>query len=344
MTTPCTESIFACLPPSDCRGRAVATRVLVALACLLFSPLAGYGQEAAEDTEAVTTKPAAAAKNAPAQEPRKVPPPRNVSLETKDGVRLGATYYAGTLKKESVPVICLHGYRGDRSVYESLAEYLQSVGHAVIVPDLRGHGASTKRADGATLDAARLKPGDLRSMVNFDVERVKRFLMEENNKGELNIDKLCVIGSDMGATVAINWAMADGRYPPLGRVKQGQDVKALVLISPLWSFKGININEAMANEYVQRELSILLIVGKEHAKSYSEANRVFRSFQRFHPEPLAEEVATKKDLFIYAPLTKLQGTKLLGENLNLEEYIQRFITVRLTNREFPWQDRKSPIE
>src|SRR5688572_14090904 len=70
----------------------------------------------------------------------KITPPEDVKFETDDGWTIHATYYAGKLKKNAVPFILLHGWEGQRGDYESLAKFLQSLGHAVLCPDLRGHG------------------------------------------------------------------------------------------------------------------------------------------------------------------------------------------------------------
>ena len=69
------------------------------------------------------------------------------------------------------------------------------------------------------------------------MKAVKDFLWERNNAGELNIDKLCVVGAEMGASVALNFALADALDQDSNRVlrpdyKLGRFVKALVLISP----------------------------------------------------------------------------------------------------------------
>ena len=61
---------------------------------------------------------------------------------TSDGARLSATFYPGRETKDTVPVILLHMSEGDRKEYLELAPYLQEQGHAVLVPDLRGHGES----------------------------------------------------------------------------------------------------------------------------------------------------------------------------------------------------------
>ncbi len=63
-------------------------------------------------------------------------------------------------------------------------------------------------------------------MIDQDLEACKSFLMDKNNAGELNINKLCVVGVEMGAVVAVDWAAWDWHWPRLATGKQGQDVKA----------------------------------------------------------------------------------------------------------------------
>ena len=81
----------------------------------------------------------------------KVPEPEVPELTTKDELQLKATYFPGTKGQESIPVIIIHGLgpKSNRKEYDDkdsgLASFLQkSLGCAVIVPDLRGHGESTK--------------------------------------------------------------------------------------------------------------------------------------------------------------------------------------------------------
>src|SRR4051812_12911603 len=82
---------------------------------------------------------------APDTKKAKIPEPEEIDLTTKDGVVLRATYFAGTQGKESVPIIMLHGLGGKRNEFADLAKELQKTkGCAILCPDLRGHGDSTK--------------------------------------------------------------------------------------------------------------------------------------------------------------------------------------------------------
>lgn len=64
---------------------------------------------------------------------------------TSDGVLLTGMYYPGKGDKECIPVVLLHGQGEDRSVFDPLVAELRKKGFAVLVPDLRGHGASVQK-------------------------------------------------------------------------------------------------------------------------------------------------------------------------------------------------------
>src|SRR5262245_42903790 len=83
--------------------------------------------------------PKAATPPPPQKKGPKLPEPEDVALETKDGVSIKATYYPGTAKKESVPIIMIHGYEGQRGDYHALALYMQGLGKGSIVYDIRGN-------------------------------------------------------------------------------------------------------------------------------------------------------------------------------------------------------------
>ncbi|HEX4142065.1 MAG TPA: alpha/beta fold hydrolase [Pirellulales bacterium] len=271
----------------------------------------------------------------------KPPAPEDVLLRTKDKLHLHAVYYPGTQKKNSVPIILLHAYNGDCHDFDDLALLLQKRGHAVITPDLRGHGESKEiDRDGR---AEKIEPRDLRvpdftDMWKFDLEAVKSYLIVQNNAGELNIDKLCVVGAEMGAIIAADWAELDWSWPVLSSGKQGQDVKALVLISPESNFKGMKLIDAVSSPDVRSELAIMLIAGRKNSRYSEEANKLYKHFAKYHIEK------TSPALELLRPDTKLQGTKLLGEkSLGVEAAIVKFID-QLVKKPYPWDERRSVLE
>jgi hypothetical protein len=174
-------------------------------------------------------------------------------------------------------------------------------------------------------------------MVLQDLEAVRKFLISENNAGKLNLNKLCVVGSGMGSTMAINWAAVDWSAPVLSTGKQGQDVKGLVLISPTWSFKGLTINQALDHPSVRSRIAVYIVAGKGDSRGLRDAQRMHSALEKHHPEPTD---GAGKDLFLGEMKSSLQGTKLLTTpSLKLHERLAGFIKLRHTNQDFPWEER-----
>jgi len=270
----------------------------------------------------------APAMSAPARRTKRVPPAEEVNLWTDDGLQLKATFFPGTKGKESVPVILLHMWKGNRAEYRHLAPYLQSKGHAVLVPDLRGHGGS------AGPKPERISLPVLVGMVTGDMETLKRFLMRKNNAAELNINKLCIVGAEMGAAVALDYARLDWSWPPLASGKQGQDVKAIVLISPQASFRGLNVKQALAHPAIRSLVSVMIMVGKRDARAVREAQRLHKMFARYRPD----QSPSQKNLFYGEFDTNAKGTQMLGKTTIA--YIEAFIQRRAASQPYPWEDRK----
>ncbi|MDP7019295.1 MAG: alpha/beta fold hydrolase [Pirellulaceae bacterium] len=282
-----------------------------------------------------------------AQEKKKGPPdPEAITLETKDGVILKCTYFGGTLKKNAVPLIMVHGWEGQRGDFAALAAYFQKAGHAVVIPDLRGHGRSTKiktPMGEETIDRDKMRKQHFASMIN-DIQEVKRFLMKKHNAGECNIEMLTLVGADLGALVCLNFAVYDWNAVQLPAYKQGRDVKAMVLLSPPASFKGLTNRAATMHPVVRGKLSALVVAGKRDRESYPDAKRLYRSFERYHEMLKSDD--DEQDLFLLEPDTSLSGADLLrGRGLDIGQKIGRFVELRLISKtkDFKWVERKSPL-
>ena len=315
-----------CPPFPTCRlvaADVVGRLALMLCGLLLLAPSPAWAQEKAEEGPVV----------------------EELSLVTGDRVVLKADYYPGANNKQTVPVIMLHMYGGSRQDFAGLAARLQAEGHAVIVPDLRGHGDSTQR-EGSTekLDYTSFKAADFIAMaaVGGDVEAVKSYLVDRHNEGQLNIEALCLIGAEMGATVALAWSELDWSWPVLATGKQGQDVKGLVLLSPVYNFKGLKITRALNDPNVRSKLSVYIVVGKADARARRDAERLYKALERYHPKP---EKPEDRDLVLNLDMdTNLQGTHLLEEaTLKLEDRIVNFVRKRLAEQAIPWKERRRPL-
>jgi alpha-beta hydrolase superfamily lysophospholipase len=274
----------------------------------------------------------------------KVPKPRELSLTTGDGVEIVATYYATEKGKETIPVILLHEYGGKGEDYKALALFLQSKDFAVLVPDLRGHGGSTKVRGGKELDHKKMPPKLCHAIYAKDgeIDVCKAFLIKENNQEKLNIDKLCVVGSELGATLAMNWAIVDWAWPVLGGVKQGQDIKAIAMLSPSFSEKTVTATMALRAPVVQKELAIYIAVG-ETGKGPEDAKKIHKPLDTARGGTEKEEI--EKGLLMHTFPTNRQGTQLLGDaKLQIAGRIEQFFTATVGKRNLPWKERKSPFE
>ncbi|MGD9644210.1 MAG: alpha/beta fold hydrolase [Pirellulales bacterium] len=266
-------------------------------------------------------------------------------MVTKDGVLLKATWYASRKKKEAVPIIMLHQYRGSRADFRDLALYLQTEKeHAVIVPDLRGHGDSLSYETNGSkgrFDVERLRPTDFDRMASQDVETVKRFLMRKNNDGELNIEKLCVVGAEMGAMVGIRWAWGDWAWGSqrVSTIKQGRDVKALTLISPELRFKNFRAS-TLAQPPIAGQVSVQIVAGANDAGAVKNAKQVHNLISKLYLDRPQEQMVFLDTGY----KTRLQGTKMLGEGLGLEERIAQFIDLRAVKQPYSWMERKGPLD
>lgn len=279
------------------------------------------------------------------------PEPEEISLKTKDYVQLKATYYGGTAGENSVPILMVHGWKGQRDEYRLVARALQSQKHAVLTVDLRGHGQSTRQEHGddlKDLEPEKLGRRDMEAMV-ADLEACKRFLVEENNARKLNVAALCLVAAEFGAIIAIQWAHLDWMAKRLPAYKQGQDVRGLVLLSPLESFKGVTCRPILAKSPISgKNVSKMIYAGAEDVKALQEAKAFNKIFERTHggKAPAPEEATAEDTLFFFTEETKLQGTQLLdGRAFSTGRNLATFINWRLVGRmdDFPWEERKNPL-
>jgi hypothetical protein len=275
-------------------------------------------------------------------------PPEDVKFETSDGWTIHATYYAGKLKKQAVPFILLHGWEGQRGDHESLAKFLQSLGHAVVCPDLRGHGQSNTRpgSNAKSLD----EPDDLTNneirATLADIEECKKFLRDKNNAGECNIEMLTLVAADYSCIAALKWSALDWSVRNLPSYKQGQDVKVVVMLTPMRSHKGDTLNEALTHPAVKNRLAFLIVAGPGDSKTFADAKNINTRLENFRPEMKKDGVKSEdRTLFLYAPNTNLKGTKLLNEALNVPNFIANFVKFRLIDKrdDFAWTERVNPL-
>lgn len=272
--------------------------------------------------------------------------PRFVSMRTKDGVELNV-FYAPSDKiksdkgKEAIPVLIIHEWQGQASQYSGLVKTLHEAGYAVIVPDYRGHGRSRTKTDptGNTkeFNIATMGKADVANIILYDLEEVKQFLKKENNEGNLNLNALTLVGVREGAIIAANWAIRDWNFPSVGRIKQGQDVKGVVMVSPVKNAHGLAIDTSIRDQTLL-QLPIMIVAGEE-SEDASEATRVGKQVETAKKRMTRGEA---KGFGLMLVPTSLSGPALVAQGPGVMPSIASFITanVKISETLNPWVERE----
>ena len=289
------------------------------------------------------------------------------TLPTKDGGNLHVTYYKSTMEKEAAVVVLLHMKDGNRFVWQTdpggFAKRLQAEGFAVVTVDLRFHGENKGGAAAAAGNANQggagkkkgkknagltLKLGDYEAMWQVDMKAVKAFIFEEHQAGNLNMTKMGIVGPEMGASIAVAFAVADWEEEPYDdgqpgfQTPRGQDVRALVLISPEEKYQGILMPKLLpVLKDPEKQISILICAGND--ANETQAKKIF---EMVNP-PIAgnkENRANSDRMYLKIYPAKLTGTDLLDQKLGIEDLMSGFFDKHLKSLEIQWRDRKNKRE
>lgn len=308
---------------------------------------------------AVFSSGVATAQNAKQDEKVKIPDPEDITLVTKDKVRLRCIWYPGTNEKKTVPIILLHAWDGSASDHATFARYMQSqFGHAVIVPDLRGHGRSLS-VEGVEkeIDRGRMSRVEIAS-VGRDIDECYKFLKEKNNSGELNIDYLTVIGTRETCIHAAGWAIQDWSWPDLNGIRQGRFVKAVVFIEPEQRFKGLKMNAFSRHPLFNGKggvnpLSSLVIYTQEAENNDVKKNAedIYEDLKKYRQEVKltaiegnARHVEFMEKESLFKARASGTGAELTGDrNKNVRDAVAEFIEYRVVNANptAKWKDWSS---
>ncbi|MDQ3766508.1 MAG: lysophospholipase, partial [Actinomycetota bacterium] len=123
---------------------------------------------------------------------------REVTLQTSDGLELGAWFLSGRSRANGMTVLVANGNAGDRSLRSPLAKALGREGFTVLLFDYRGYGGNSGQPS---------EDGLAR-----DVRAAYRFLTEDEG---IRPDRLIYFGESLGAAVVTELAT---EHPPGGLV------------------------------------------------------------------------------------------------------------------------------
>jgi pimeloyl-ACP methyl ester carboxylesterase len=267
------------------------------------------------------------------------------TLYAADGWEIAISYYPSPAGKESPVVVFLHGEEQHRRFWEvpgkSWPEDLRQEGIASITVDLRKHGASKP----AGLKNANPGTRDYQAMVVGDMEAVKKFIYKEHQDQRLNMRKMAIVATDMSCPIALSYAQRDWLKKPwpdapvlAARTPKGQDVRALVLISPVDRLSGVNSANAISTlRNPAFGIAVLTIYGENDPKDGGAARKIYERFkdQDSEENPRIYEVKFQG---------RARGMDLVINNANAQKAFTTFLDKHLKGLPEEWVDRRSPID
>lgn len=287
----------------------------------------------------------------PAKKGNIKPKPVDVTRTSeRSGIDIKMTYFPSEKGEDAAVVVLLHGKGGNRLVWRKFALKLQEENFAVITVDLSGHGESGSRLPKNTpavskKDSGTLRPPEFQAMVGDDLEVVKDYILELHAKQELNATRLAIVGADFSAAVAIAFADFDWQKPRYDdapdfeeRTPRGEDVRALILLSPEDHAPGINLQQAC---FRLRALGMPVMVGV--SKKDKLAGAAKKVYDHFAPKKTGE--GDKQYVYLMEYAGQDRGTDLLNrEDQRVELNMLAFLQKHLDALEYPWRDRRSRLD
>ena len=293
--------------------------------------------------------------------------PEDVTLTTKDKVELVCTYFPPATKaepaakksgakssskaeasaadgKRTIAYIVLHDWESSRADTQALATFLSKQGNAVITPDLRGHGDST-RVVGVTkaIDVDDFKSNEIGATMQ-DIETCKKFLVQKNNAGELNVDMLAVIAIGETVPLAADWVIKDWSFSPYSKgIKQGQDVKFLIMIAPEKKLGPYSMTQVTnAPIFAGANAMPTIVAWGTGSSSAKESQSILNKLKKKRPDS-KDESAENKTLY-QAPVRGSRSGVQIGSDEKLAKlwsFFDKTVSGKINENidKMPWQDR-----
>ncbi len=231
----------------------------------------------------------------------------------------------------------------NRQEFKNLASFFAANGHCVLVPDLRGHGESQNDVAGQPFRPRRVGPVEA-LLFQADIEACKKFLVQKNDAEVCNIELMIVVTSGVMSIPTMNWCIVDWSYLP-GPVKQGQDVKGLVLLSPArsfqnWQMAGLLKIPLIAGSGHPQPLELLL-VGGEQNRDFRDTKSIYSSLAATRGRRDEADNWKKHNVFLVTAPSDHSGVTLLERHPDfIPDKIFDFLERRILSRAEEYGHRK----
>jgi hypothetical protein len=182
-------------------------------------------------------------------------------------------------------------------------------------------------------------------MSSSDMFAVKQFLYDKHQEKQLNMNKMAIVAAGPMAPVAINFAAADALMPPhddapvdANKTPRGQDVRAIVLLSPEMAAGRLNSTKAL--NVIRTPgvgIAALVVVGAQDTADKGNAKKMFEIMEK-------GQAKNEKRVYMVSPQLRDRELGLIGKLPDqVETPIHNFLNKHV--KEFPsaWRDRKNKV-
>jgi dienelactone hydrolase len=170
--------------------------------------------------------PCAAAASQPVSALCKGDEAKEVELKTSDSLTLHGSYFEPKKSTQPAPgAILVHDSSGSRAELLELADRMWKTGFAVLVVDLRGHGASATK----DLTWEKLSPADQKQAWTLALNDIDAASLWLRGRKEVHATNLNLVGYRAGCGLAARFALRD------------ENVRSVVLVEPRADELGIDI-------------------------------------------------------------------------------------------------------
>lgn len=276
------------------------------------------------------------------------------TLTTADNWQIHITYWEGS-SKETPVVLLVPGVEGNkdsktRKIWDGVANVLHKKGYAVVTADLRKHGDSVPVVDEGVKDRLmKLSQNDYRAMVAFDLEAIKTFLVAEHQKEKLNIRKFGIASAGSSCLVVSAFALNDWMKKPWPdaptlalRTPKGQDVRAIMMLSPKTQVKGMNYNTILRGV---ADPAKGIAINMYYNPTDRTEKRAADSIERIISIKNSDDEDARK-VIEGPPEKKYTAENFLTDKAKtvMEKNISEFFDKYVKQREDPWKTRTSKLQ
>ena len=162
----------------------------------------------------------------------------HVEFKTRDKQLIHARFYGPRKKGRAPAVLLVHGAGGVGETLDKLAKNLQRKGFAVLVPDLRGHGASVSPTCNWNKDNDKEVRTRTWSFAVRDLEASTSYLRNLKNVHNSN---LSIVGVGAGALLATRYAVQDENARAVALIAPNADAYGFHILSDLNDLGGLPV-------------------------------------------------------------------------------------------------------